>query len=417
MGGEEISFVQEAFESNYIAPLGPMVDAFEQEFSKKVGIAHAVAVSSGTAAMHLALRILGVEQGDEVIASTLTFIGGVTPILFQDATPVFIDADRSSWNMDPDMLADELEACKKRGELPKAVAPTDLYGSCADLDRIMEICAQYDIPVVTDSAEALGAKYKLAADTRRHTQTDIKFSSADFAEEKLSSLTRENELAEYRHAGVGARAAVFSFNGNKIITTSGGGMLVSDDKALIDQARFLSQQARDPAPHYEHTEIGYNYRMSNILAAIGRGQLKVLDERVKRKKEIFDYYQNALEELPGIEFMPEPEWSRANRWLTVILITPEEFGASSAEVMVALEAENIEARPVWKPMHMQPVFARDQGPGIRGQEKKQRYAARVVGGEVAEDLFDRGLCLPSGTAMTNGDLDRVIETLRKCCRP
>ena len=214
---------------------------FEKEFAEVVGIRHCAAVSSGTAAMHLALRILGVGQGDEVIASTLTFIGGVTPILFQEATPVFIDSDKTSWNMDPDLLADELEACKKRGKLPKAVVPTDLYGSCADLDRIMGICASYDIPVVPDSAEALGAKYKLAADTRRHTQTDINFFSADFAEEKLSSLTRENELGEYRHAGVGAKAAVFSFNGNKIIiTTSGGGMLTSDDKALIDQARFLS---------------------------------------------------------------------------------------------------------------------------------------------------------------------------------
>ena len=342
IGGEELNFVKEAFESNYVAPLGPMVDAFEREFSKKVGIAHAVAVSSGTAAMHLALRILGIGLGDEVIASTLTFIGGVTPILFQNATPVFIDSDKTSWNMDPDMLADELEACKKRGKLPKAVVPTDLYGSCADLDRIMGICASYDIPVVTDSAEALGATYK------------------------------------DRHAGAGAKAAVFSFNGNKIITTSGGGMLASDDKALIDQARFLSQQARDPAPHYEHSTFGYNYRMSNIVAAIGRGQLRVLDDRVEAKRRIFAYYQDKLGSIPGIEFMPEAPYCRSNRWLTVILITPKEFGADRESIQLALETENIEARPMWKPMHLQPVFKNN----------------RCIGGEVAEDLFNRGLCPP-----------------------
>ena len=229
MGGEELNFVKEAFENNYVAPLGPMVDAFEREFAEKVGIPYAVAVSSGTAAMHLALRILGVGQGDEVIASTLTFIGGVTPILFQDATPVFIDSDKSTWNMDPDLLADELEACKKRGKLPKAVVPTDLYGSCADLDRIMGICASYDIPVVTDSAESLGARY-LTQRRKARKDKDDKLGG-------LGDLAREN----FVHAGVGAKAAVFSFNGNKIITTSGGGMLASNDKALIEQARFLSQ--------------------------------------------------------------------------------------------------------------------------------------------------------------------------------
>ena len=239
--------------------------------------------------------------------------------------------------MDPELLAQELESCKKRGKLPKAVVPTDFYGQCADLDRIMEISAPYDIPVVTDSAESLGAKYL----TQRR---------------KGAKTQSENNNKKSFHAGVGAKAAVFSFNGNKIITTSGGGMLASDDKEFIDYARNLSQQAREPFSHYEHAEIGYNYRMSNILAAIGRGQLKVLDERVKRKREIFDYYQNALGDLSGIEFMPEAPYGRSNRWLTVILITPEEFGASPAEVMAALEAENIEARPMWKPMHMQPVF-------------------------------------------------------------
>jgi dTDP-4-amino-4,6-dideoxygalactose transaminase len=377
MGGEELKFIQEAFESNYIAPLGPMVDAFEREFAEVVGIRHCVAVSSGTAAMHLALRILGVGQGDEVIASTLTFIGGVTPILFQEATPVFIDSDKTTWNMDPDLLADEIETCKKRGKLPKAVVPTDLYGSCTDLDRILEICDPYDIPVVTDSAEALGARRWVKARSSELKGEDVEV-----------------------HAGVGAKAAVFSFNGNKIITTSGGGMLASDDKSLIDQTCFLSQQARDPAPHYEHSTFGYNYRMSNIVAAIGRGQLKVLDDRVDAKRRIFAYYREKLGTIPGIEFMPEAPYGRSNRWLTVILITPKEFGSDHETVRIALESQNIEARPVWKPMHLQPVFKN----------------TRCIGGEVAEDLFNRGLCLPSGTAMTEEDLDRVISIILSCKR-
>lgn len=382
MGTEELRFVAEAFESNYIAPLGPMVDAFEREFAQKVGTGHALAVSSGTAAMHLAVRVLGVGPWDEVIASTLTFIGSVTPIVFQGARPVFIDSERSSWNMDVDILAEEIEAYKKRGKLPRAVISTDLYGQCADLDRIVKICEPYGIPVVADSAEALGATYK------------------------------------GRSAGAGAKAAVYSFNGNKIITTSGGGTLASNDEELIEEARSLSQQARDEAPHYEHTQIGFNYRMSNILAAIGRGQLRVLDERVEAKRRIFDYYHEVLKDLPGIEFMPEAPYGRSNRWLTVILITPEELGADRETVRLALEAENIEARPVWKPMHLQPVFQvegrRALGPGQEPGKAKKRYAVRAVGGEVAEDLFNRGLCLPSGTAMTTEDLDRVISVILSC---
>lgn len=396
MSGDELHFVEEAFESNYIAPVGPQVDAFEREFAEKVGIPHAVAVYSGTAAMHLALRVLGIWPGDEVVASTLTFIGSVTPILFQGAKPVFVDSDRVSWNMDTDLLAEELDGCKKRGRLPKAVVPTDLYGQCADLDRILEICELYSIPVVVDAAEALGALYK------------------------------------GRHAGAGAKAAIFSFNGNKIITTSGGGILASDDEAFIEKARFLSQQACDPATHYEHSQIGYNYRMSNILAAIGRGQLKVLDERVEAKRRIFGYYKEALDNVLGIEFMPEAPYGRSNRWLTVILIAPEEFGADRETVRLALEAENIEARPVWKPMHMQPVFQVEglkaprlnklrisrgrQGLRHRAGQNKKRYEARVVGGEAAEDLFNRGLCLPSGTAMTEEDLERVISVVLGCGR-
>jgi dTDP-4-amino-4,6-dideoxygalactose transaminase len=380
MSGSERQFIQEAFESNYIAPLGPQVDAFEKEFCDYTGLRHAVALSSGTAAMHLALRHLGLGPGDEVFASTLTFIGSVTPVVFEGATPVFIDADRGSWNMDPDLLEAELT---RNNKLPAAVVPTDLYGQCADYDRIYEICRKYDVPVIVDAAEALGAHHVSQTNGRRH-------------------------------AGGGAAAAVYSFNGNKIITTSGGGMLASDDKPLIEHARFLSQQARDPFPHYEHTEIGYNYRMSNIIAAIGRGQLGVLEERVTRKREIYEYYRQTLGELPGIAFMPEAAYGRCNRWLTVILIKPEEFGADRETVRLALEAENIEARPVWKPMHMQPVFQIDGA--RRSASAKKRYPARVVGGAVSEDLFDRGLCLPSGTAMNANDLERVVAAIRKCCK-
>ena len=391
MSGEELKFVHEAFDSNYIAPLGAQVDAFEREVAEYVRIPYAVALSSGTAAMHLALRLLGVGQGDEIIASTLTFIGSVTPVVFQGAVLTFVDCERTSWNMDLNLLKVALEDCKKRGRAPKAVVPTDLYGQCVDYVRILEICKEYNVPLIADAAEAMGAKYK------------------------AQSAKRKGNDENWLHAGNGAKAAIFSFNGNKIITTSGGGMLASDDKGFIERARFLSQQARDPFPHYEHTEIGYNYRMSNILAAIGRGQLKVLDERVKRKREIFGYYRNALGYLPGIEFMPEAEYGRCNRWLTVILITPEEFGVDREVVRLALEAENIEARPLWKPMHMQPVF----NPQISQIDsdygrKEKGYKTRVVGGDVAEDLFNQGLCLPSGTAMTNSDLDRVIETIIKC---
>jgi dTDP-4-amino-4,6-dideoxygalactose transaminase len=361
LGGEELRFVHEAFESNYIAPLGPQVDAFEREFCDKVGISHAVAVSSGTAAMHLALQLIGVSPGDEVLTSTLTFIGSATPITFLGAKPVFVDCDRRSWNLNPELLAGALAERATSGRLPKAVVLVHLYGQCADIDPVLDACDRYGVTLIEDAAEALGATYK------------------------------------GRSAGTLGKAANYSFNGNKILTTSGGGMLASDDRPFIEKARFLSQQARDPAPHYEHSEIGYNYRMSNILAAIGRGQLRVLDDRVKRKREIFEYYRNALSGLPGIEFMPEAPYGRSNRWLTCITVDPEKFGADREAVRLALEAENIESRPVWKPMHLQPVF--------KGCES--------IGGEVAEDLFKRGLCLPSGTAMTEEDLARIVEVIRE----
>lgn len=364
MGGEEFALVREAFASNWIAPLGPMVEGFEADFRRFLGGAHALALSSGTAALHLAMILLGVQPGDDVLCSTLTFSASANAIVYAGGTPVFVDSEPASWNMDPVLLAEELGRCRRAGRLPKAAIVVDLYGQCADYGRIEPLCRDFGVPLVEDAAEALGA----------------------------SALGKA--------AGTFGRMAAFSFNGNKIITTSGGGLLASADEALIARARFLATQARDPAPHYQHSAIGYNYRMSNILAAVGRGQLQVLAQRVERKREIFAYYRRALGELPGIEFMPEPEWSRANRWLTVIQVDPREFGCDREAVRLALEAENIEARPVWKPMHLQPVFAR----------------CRAVGGAVAARLFDRGLCLPSGTALTAGDLERIAGIIARCRR-
>jgi dTDP-4-amino-4,6-dideoxygalactose transaminase len=437
MSGEELHFVKEAFESNYIAPLGPQVEAFEREFSEKIQIPHTLAVSSGTAAMHLALRNLGVKPGDEVFASTLTFIGSISPIVFQGGIPVFIDSDRTSWNMDPDLLAEELSICAKRGLMPKAVVPTDLYGQCADLSRILEICSAHGTPVVADAAESLGAFWCKHADCRKGEETgkgndrgsDRRIQESEKVQHCIENVgpraVREdsggskNEI-EWRHAGAGAKAAVFSFNGNKIITTSGGGMLASEDERFIAEARFLSQQARDPAPHYEHSQIGYNYRMSNILAAVGRGQLRILDERVQQKRRIFCQYEKAIKDLPGVELMPEVSYGQPSRWLTVVLIDPEQFGADREQVRLSLEAENIESRPVWKPMHLQPAFGLKMPDAAGGEQNcsisSSNYAARMVGGQVAEDLFYRGLCLPSGTAMKEEDLERVIEVLRRMCR-
>ncbi len=334
LNGEELKFVQEAFASNYIAPLGPMVDAFEREFAAYTGIPYCLALASGTAAMHLALRELGVGPGDEVVAASLTFIGSVSPATFLGASVVFLDSDRSTWTMDTDLLADELAACAQRGKMPKAVIPTDLYGQCADLDRIRAMCEPYNIPVVADAAEAMGSRYQRTEDRGQRAEggktdkTEVRSPKSELAvcSPVVSSPGFRN--GEWVHAGVGAKAAVFSFNGNKIITTSGGGMLASEDERLIAHARKLSQQARDPAPHYEHSEIGYNYRMSNIVAAIGRGQLRVLDQRVEQKRAIFEKYRQLLSALPGIEFMPEAPYGRSNRWLTVILVDAREFGAT-----------------------------------------------------------------------------------------
>ena len=360
MSGREQQFIQEAFDTNWIAPLGPNVDAFEQEFCEATGAGHALALSAGTAALHLALHLAGVGPGDEVLVSTLTFSASVNPILYLGGYPTFIDSERASWNMDPDLLCQTLKARAAAGRLPKAVILVHLYGQSADIDPILEICDHYQIPLIEDAAESLGATYK------------------------------------GRAPGTFGQAGIFSFNGNKIITTSGGGMLVSDDEAYIAHARKLSTQARDPAPHYQHSEIGYNYRMSNVLAGIGRGQLQVLPQRVEARRRNFDHYRRALGDLPGIDFMPEAPWGQSNRWLTVLTINPHQFGAGRETVRLALEEENIESRPVWKPMHLQPIFA--------GYES--------AGGAVAEDLFEHGLCLPSGSNLSDADLDRVVSVVR-----
>ncbi len=364
MSGREQAFVAEAFASNYIAPAGPMIDAFEREFADAIGVPHAAAISSGTAALHLVLHLLGVGPGDEVWTSSLTFIGGVAPIVQLGGEPVFFDVSPDQWTMDPALLADEMARAERQGRLPKVVVPTDIYGQSCDIDRILEICEPFNVPVVTDSAEAVGAEYKGGL------------------------------------VGAAGKAAIFSFNGNKIITTSGGGMIGSVDRDLVERARFLSQQARDPAPHYQHSVLGYNYRMSNVCAAIGRGQLSVLAERVAARRAIFARYREGFGDLTGISFMPEAEYGRSTRWLTVVLIEPELFGANPESVRLALEAENIEARPVWKPMHMQPVFAE----------------AKRVGGAVSEHCFAAGLCLPSGSALDPLDQERVIAIVRSLAR-
>jgi len=401
MGGTELEFIFQAFASNYIAPTGPMISDFEKAFADYTGIPYCVALSSGTAAIHLALKHLLQDGSREVacrtetrpvvLASTLTFIGSIAPATYERCDIAFIDCDKTSWNMDPALLEEELAEAEKQGRLPVAVIPTDLYGQCCNLPLIRRICNRYGVPVICDSAEAMGAKY-------RDTGSETSDPQCRGETENRNPDTEPRRI--HRHAGFDAHASVFSFNGNKIITSSGGGMLASQDQDLIDHARKLAAQACDPAPHYEHSEIGYNYRMSNIVAAIGYGQLQVLDERIRRKREIFAAYLSLLDDLPGITFMPEADYNRATRWLTVLLIDEDTFGATPAQVRLALEHENVESRPVWKPMHLQPVF----------------LGSRVRGGAEAEDLFTRGLCLPSGTAMSDGDIDRVAELVRKASR-
>lgn len=359
MSGREQDYIGEAFASNWIAPLGPQVDAFEAEFAQKVGSPHALALSSGTAAIHLALIALGVGAGDEVFVSSFTFSASVNPIIYVGATPVFIDSDEESWNMDPNILADALAERARQGRLPKALILVHLYGQTANVAPIVELCARYGVILIEDAAEALGATYGDQA------------------------------------AGTFGRMGIFSFNGNKIITTSGGGMLVSADQKLIGHARKLSTQARERAPHYQHTEIGYNYRLSNVLAGVGRAQLAVLDDRVRARRANCAAYQELLGDVDAITFMPEAAWGRSNRWLTCILVD-DRTGIKPITVIEALERQNIETRPLWKPMHLQPVF-----------EKFPSY-----GGDVSARLFDRGLCLPSGSSLSREEIDRVASLVR-----
>jgi dTDP-4-amino-4,6-dideoxygalactose transaminase len=359
MSGEELVLLTEAFQSNWVAPLGPHVDAFEREFANAVGARNAVALSSGTAALHLALELVGVRRGDRVLCSTLTFVASANPIVYCGATPIFIDSDRRSWNMDPGLLADELESTCRRGAGPKAVVLVHLYGQSADIAPILDACECHGVALIEDAAEALGASYN------------------------------------GRTPGTFGRFGIYSFNGNKIITTSGGGMLVCADEDLAVRARFLATQARDPAPHYQHSQTGYNYRLSNLLAAVGRGQLRVLPDRVRQRRANFEYYERAFRSIPGLTFMPEADHGVATRWLTVMLVDPSEFGASREDIRQHLESLNLEARPVWKPLHLQPVFA----------------GCRVVGGSVAESFFEKGLCLPSGSQMNESDLARVAEAV------
>ncbi len=364
LGPDESTLVAEAFASNWISSVGPQLDAFEREVAALIGVPHAVALSSGTSALHLALRHLGIGPGDEVWCSSLTFAASANPIVYERATPVFIDSEERSGNLDPALLAQTLDDAARRGRLPRAVVVVDLYGQCADHDPILAACARHGVPVIGDAAEALGANYK------------------------------------GRAAGSLGWCGVISFNGNKIITTSGGGMLVSHDAALIAHVRKLASQARDPAAHYQHSEIGFNYRLSNLLAAIGRGQLRVLEQRVTSRRRINARYNELLAGVPGIKLMPEERFghaeSRANRWLTVIQVDEAAFGAAPETIRLALEREDIESRPVWKPLHLQPVFAN----------------CRMIGGAISERMYARGLCLPSGSAMSDADIDRVALVVR-----
>lgn len=367
MGGSELRYVEQAFADNYIAPVGPHIPAFEQEFEAVIGHGHCVAVASGTAALHLALRLAGVGPGDEVLCSDLTFIASASPIVYLGARPTFIDADPATWNLDLGVLEAHLSARRRAGgPMPRALVVVHLYGQPCDMDAVGAICAEYGVTVVEDAAESLGA------------------------------------LHAGRQTGTFSTTAVFSFNGNKIITCGGGGMFVTQDKALADKARFLSTQARDAAPHYQHSELGYNYRMSNILAAVGRGQLEVLAARVEQKRALFESYVERLGGQPWIEFMPEVPTGRANRWLTCALLGDDAASGYRLReaVRLALEEANIESRPIWKPMHMQPVFAQEAfaGPGAD------------------EAMFARGLCLPSDTKMTEADLDRVCELVIRAAR-
>jgi pyridoxal phosphate-dependent aminotransferase EpsN len=356
----EAELIADAVASNWIAPLGPHVDAFEEEFAARIGVKAAAATSSGTAALHLALILAGVKAGDEVLVSTLTFAASVNPILYLGATPVFIDSETESWNLDPALVAEAVESRARAGRPPAAVIVVHLYGQSANLDPILKVCGKHGVPVIEDAAEALGATYK------------------------------------GRPVGSFGLMSIFPFNGNKIITTSGGGMLVSDDPVLADRARKLASQAREPALHYEHKEVGYNYRLSNILAALGRGQLELLNEKVAARRRVFDRYVEGLGDLPGVTFMPEASWGSATRWLTALTLVEDEVGIGPRKLCESLGDQNIEARPLWKPMHLQPVFS-----GFPGHSSG-----------VSDRLFQSGICSPSGSDLSECQLGRVIDHIR-----
>lgn len=361
MGGKEQEFVKEAFDTNWVAPLGPNVDGLEKDLEQYTGAKEAAALSSGTSAIHLALVMLGVKAGDYALCQSFTFSASANPIAYQGATPVFIDSEKDTWNMSPEFLEQAIIELMAKGQKPKAIIPVHLYGVPAKMDEIMAIAAKYDIPVVEDAAEALGSTLNGKA------------------------------------CGTFGQLGVLSFNGNKIITTSGGGALISDDEAMIKQSRFLATQARDNAPHYQHSHIGYNYRMSNITAGIGRGQMLVLNDRVAQRRYNFEFYKKALAGYAGISFVAELPGAFANRWLTCILVDPSKTnGVTREDIRIALEKENIECRPLWKPMHLQPVFA----------------DAPFYGDGTSEKLFEDGLCLPSGSNLTDEDLHRVVDAIK-----
>jgi pyridoxal phosphate-dependent aminotransferase EpsN len=364
MGKEEQQWVHEAFATNWIAPLGPNVDAFERDTASYVGASGALSLSSGTAAIHLALRLLGVHTGDVVFCSTLTFVASVNPVLYQGAVPVFIDSEPETWNMSPKALERALSAAKREGKLPKAVIVVNLYGQSADMDPILELCRTYNVPIVEDAAESLGATYK------------------------------------GKGSGTIGRFGIYSFNGNKIITTSGGGMLVSDDLEALEKARYWATQARDPAPHYEHSEVGYNYRMSNVLAGIGIGQLRALPSRIEARRAIFAKYTDALAHIEGVEFMPEADFGTSTRWLTALTVNPQQTKTTAANIIQTLSDVNIESRPVWKPMHLQPLF------------QDCLYYPHAEGHSVSDRLFAQGLCLPSGSSLSEDEQGRVIEVIK-----
>lgn len=362
MSGGEIKYINEAFDQNWVAPLGPNVDAFEETLARYCGVKHAAALSSGTAAIHLALIILDVKSEDEVIASTFTFSATINPIVYQGATPVLVDSEPNSWNMDTELLEKAIKDRIAKGKKPKAIIPVHLYGMPANMAEIMRIADCYEIPVIEDAAEALGSRFN------------------------------DKQTGSY------GKMAALSFNGNKIITTSGGGALISDDEELVKKARFLATQARDKAPHYQHSQIGYNYRMSNVLAGVGRGQMEVIDDRVKKRRDNYLFYKDKLRKYEGISFLDEPNESYfSNRWLTTILVNPSTAGITREVLQIELEKENIESRPLWKPMHLQPVFS--------------SCPAYLNG--VSEELFRTGLCLPSGSNMSDDDRKRVLDTIIK----